>query len=432
MSESKKRTKTTPKRKSSNTLTIREYTEKKGGAEYRSWLVQGWKEGGRNMRKKFKTKDAAKGFIAKKQIENLNAVNAMNTVLTPLNQDEVVEAASAFKALGGSYSLTQAVEYFLENHRPPEFTISIEDGLKLYIDDKERDGVRDRTIQGIRGIIRAFAVAIDNPMVHKVTPQAVAGYLRSLRAKDGISPAKRKTWNNHRNEFSQFFTWTKDADLTTNRPWRFNNPVEKIKAFKAERVAEQRAETATTSPEKLVRLFDHLMTFNEGSLVKMFALAYFAGIRPDANGEMGKLSQREEELINLKTGIISIPADVAKTKRKRSISISDNLMAWLEAYEGKPIIPVNFSNNYTKARKPFDLQQDEARHSFISYHIALHRSIGDTAMQAGNSEKMVHDHYLNLYTKDDGAEFFAIKPDMEKMTVAASQPAQPQTTLKAS
>ena len=38
------------------------------------------------------------------------------------------------------------------------------------------------------------------------------------------------------------------------------------------------------------------------------------------------------------------------------------------------------------------LLEIEARHSFISYHVALHRSIGDAALQAGDSEGIVKRH----------------------------------------
>ena len=76
-----------------------------------------------------------------------------------------------------------------------------------------------------------------------------------------------------------------------------------------------------------------------------------------------------------------------------------------------------------KVRKHFNLSHDEARHSFISYHVALHRSIGDAALQAGNSESIVKRHYLNTHTRDEGGEFFRVIPDMEK-GVAVFAPAQ--------
>ena len=59
-----------------------------------------------------------------------------------------------------------------------------------------------------------------------------------------------------------------------------------------------------------------------------------------------------------------------------------------------------------------------------SYHVALHRSIGDAALQAGNSEGIVKRHYLNTHTQDEGSAFFRSVPDIaaRKATLAA-QPA---------
>jgi hypothetical protein len=65
-----------------------------------------------------------------------------------------------------------------------------------------------------------------------------------------------------------------------------------------------------------------------------------------------------------------------------------------------------------EVRKHFDLAHDEARHSFISYHVAPHRSIGDAALQAGNSESIVKRHYLNTHTQDEGSAFIRTVPDL--------------------
>jgi len=128
------------------------------------------------------------------------------------------------------------------------------------------------------------------------------------------------------------------------------------------------------------------------------------------------MAGREEELVNLKTRTITIPADVAKTRHERQVSVADNLAAWLEAFPG-PAIPANFDRMAKDVRKRFGLEHDEPRHSFISCHVALHRSVGDAALQAGNSESIVRNHYLRLHTREEGAEFFWIAPDLERRRV---------------
>ena len=77
-------------------------------------------------------------------------------------------------------------------------------------------------------------------------------------------------------------------------------------------------------------------------------------------------------------------------------------------------MPPNLKNDCRMIRKKFGLQNDETRHSFISYHVAVNRSIGDTALQAGNSERMIKKHYLDHHSMTDGKAFFSIVPGPTK------------------
>lgn len=328
-----------------------------------------------------------------------------------MTDSQVAEAEIAFEKLAGPYSLSEAVEYFLRNHRPPDFTISLQEGVRIYLDDCQEAGVRARTITGKRSVLSIFYNEVGNQMVHEVTSPVIQAFLRGLKAKDGITPATRKTWNNYRNELNHFFKWASESDLTTHRPWCFSNPVEGVRIYTAKQVAEQRQQVVITSPEQVKRLLTVLMRWRDGCLAKSFALTYFAGIRPD--GELRKLAKREAELVNLQTRTIHLPADVAKTKEARQINICDSLAQWLEAYADRPIVPTNFDRLLKRARKHFKLAHDETRHSFISYHVALHRSVGDASLQAGNSESVVKKHYLNLRPKEEGALFFSIVPNLK-------------------
>ncbi len=391
------------------------HTYLKRGVEYFGYIVRGWQVDGVWQRRQFTDRQKAEAFADSVNIGIKNSGRQRKLVLTTLDEDHAHQAEEAFRVLGETYTIADAVEFFLKHNRPPDFTITVLDGLKLFLDGKEIEGVRKPTTKKTEMILKAFALHAENPEVHAVTDQSVIGYLKSLRSLDGVTPAKRKTWNNHRAELASFFLWAGKKDLATNRPWTFNNPVADIAAHSQKRVAEQRPEIATTSPERVKELFSYLMTYKEGRLVKWFALAYFAGIRPSTDeGELAKLSDREAELINLATGRILLPADLTKTKDSRPISISANLDAWLRAYDGFPIMPTNFKNDARIIRKNFGLQNDETRHSFISYHVALHRSIGDTALQAGNSELMVKRHYLDHRSMVEGQAFFSLMPDMAK------------------
>lgn len=115
---------------------------KQRGVKYQNWIVRGWKENGKWQRKQFKLKDRDKADAYADSI-NVNLKNAgrqQALVLTSLKEDQINQAENAFKALGDAYSLNEAIDFFLKHNRPPEFTISILDGLKHYLDERAGRG----------------------------------------------------------------------------------------------------------------------------------------------------------------------------------------------------------------------------------------------------------------------------------------------------
>ena len=408
MSRSAKRTRTIASRTAATEITIRPLTRTKNGSTWVTHLVQGWKEEGKWMRKQFSNRGDAERFAALKRVEVENKGRAQQMVLSPLSEAQHAEALHCFDLLGGVYSLSAAVSFFLKHHRSPDYTIRLQDALALYLDVRERDGLRPRTIRALRSSIGAFVRSTDNPWTHEITPESVEGFLRALPSRSGSGKATRKTWNNYRNDLHAFLAWCAEADISTNRPFLFENPVAAVRVFSARQVREeQAARPTTTSTSDVRRIFSVLIRWRGGSLLRYFALTYFAGIRPE---ELLRMSDREDELINLRTRIITIPANVSKTRHERHITISENLAAWLE-FAPRPIVPLNFRRMMSRVRAHFAMSHDEARHSFISYHVALHRSLGDAALQAGNSESIIRRHYLHLHPAEEGRAFFGIVPD---------------------
>ena len=53
------------------------------------------------------------------------------------------------------------------------------------------------------------------------------------------------------------------------------------------------------------------------------------------------------------------------------------------------------------------------RHSFGSYHFALHGNSLETSRQLGHraSDQVLFDHYRALATKEQAERYFAIKPE---------------------
>ena len=148
-----------------------------------------------------------------------------------------------------------------------------------------------------------------------------------------------------------------------------------------------------------------------GCMVPYYSLTLFAGIRPDwKHGEMSKLKPKH---IHTDTGVILIEPDVSKVNDKRAIKIQPNLSLWLEKYPPAryPIIPTRrFRDMWVHIRKERKLTQNVLRHTYISMTVGSFRSVGDAALQAGNSESVIRKYYLDLVTTEEADRFWQIAP----------------------
>jgi len=262
--------------------------------------------------------------------------------------------------------------------------------------------VRHSQYVNLKKTASRFALAVPDKRLHEITATDVEGWLQSLRVKP-------KTWNNYRSELNHFFAWCIDRES----PWIESNPVKRIVHHKIRMgIPEILTVSEATALMEHVENYRRHRRSQKGEWSLFFALALFAGIRPDfVHGEMAKLSKLGlANFVDLDNNVIRITPDVAKTKDLRSITIQPNLREWLLRYppETTRLIPSDPTHAYVDIRKGFGLAHDVLRHSFISYHVGQFRSIGDTALQAGNSERMIKKHYLNLV--HDASEFWQITP----------------------
>jgi hypothetical protein len=151
--------------------------------------------------------------------------------------------------------------------------------------------------------------------------------------------------------------------------------------------------------------------YKDGILAKYFALALFAGLRTGNDGELQKLARHADrsKLIDLNNGVIHVRPEISKTHDYRQVMIRENLRAWLTGFPGE-IIPKNFDREVKGVREKFKLAPDVLRHTFFSMHVAAFKSVGEAALEGGNTEAVIKKHYLNLSGYKEGAEFWQIVP----------------------
>ena len=132
-------------------LSLREISETSDGYKWTSYLVQGFRdEAGRHGRKKFKTRDDALAWIATKGVELVNTDTALHNVVTRLSKTQVEEAESAFTRLAGRHALGEAVDFFMRNYAQPDTPTPLDRALEAFLENREREGVRPRSLVQLR------------------------------------------------------------------------------------------------------------------------------------------------------------------------------------------------------------------------------------------------------------------------------------------
>jgi integrase len=123
-----------------------------------------------------------------------------------------------------------------------------------------------------------------------------------------------------------------------------------------------------------------------------------------------------------------IESDVSKTRRRRFITLSDNLLAWLAKHQQH--LPVQRVMGGMKpdtlryqrrqlwqlVRKanpqlPEHAYANGLRHSYCSYHLAYHRNVNELVLQSGHDDAdTMWTHYHQGVSSSDATKYWAIYP----------------------
>ncbi len=137
---------------------------------------------------------------------------------------------------------------------------------------------------------------------------------------------------------------------------------------------------------------------------KALAIRYFGGLR---SSELERLDPDTE--IRLGDRLIEILAEKTKTRRRRLVSIQDNLASWLAL--NSPI-PGDLEKRITAAWQDAGVEwpRNVTRHSFCSYHLAQFQNAAKTALEAGHSEQMLFSIYRDLVRPTEAEDYWSITP----------------------
>jgi integrase len=141
------------------------------------------------------------------------------------------------------------------------------------------------------------------------------------------------------------------------------------------------------------------------------ALAGFCGLRRN------EIHHQKWSDIELDRKFVRVSAAKKGTPSRRLVPLCDTAVKWLRLAYGSPgDVCENLSMDRIRdigRTAKFVLPENCFRHTFISARVVVTGSVAQTSLEAGNSPQMVHTHYLELMTKEDGEAWFASAPGVK-------------------
>ena len=322
----------------------------------------------------------------------------------------------------GGHSIAEAVDGFLCSvatvtakdvaEAVKEFLAGAEQRTKS--NDGKRPEVSPKYHYNRAIMLRRFAAAFPATAVKDLTKEHLDAFFAGLgktKSKANERPvASAKSRNHHRTAVRQFLAWSvrKDFLSATHR-------LNESDTMTAERANDATVEFYTPAE------FKALLETAHGAMRAMLAIGGLTGLR---TAELLRLTWEDVRKVE---GNIEVTAGKAKTRQRRLVEIVPALAQWLEPFaEFTGKLWTQHENSFQRRlcelceKTEYETKGGKAkvtrkanglRHSFCSFHFALHANEGATAQQAGNSPQMIHAHYKGLATKTEAAAWFAVSPE---------------------
>lgn len=342
-------------------------------------LVVVWDEAGKERRKYAKCQRAAAAFKRKKEAELAHVLPSEG----PATPDEY---RAVLQARAHRVPLMEAVEHWRETIGKAN-GVTVADLCERRLGETSGENHSGRHRASLQSILpRIGSSSLGAVKVGVLTAEQVADYLRER----GTPSTQRY----YRAILSGVF---KSAMLAGLMTW---NPASLIKPPRS-----------SSAPPQVFSIDDACrwlacVAAESPAILAGTAIGMFAGLRV---AEVDRLDWSE---VKMERGFIEVTAAKAKTRTRRLVDIMPNLHAILEPLAAKsgPIMPHTVKRHKERAVRSYGqaVPQNVARHSFVSYHLALFEDVAKTELQAGHDRAVLFGHYRELVTQDEAEEYFTI------------------------
>ena len=309
------------------------------------------------------------------------------------------EYMEALRILPENTTLIEACRDYSRRNSQVTCNQTLAELAETYLASLKKNNRSIRHIQTQKSRISRFVAAF-NCKPNYIRRPAIEAYL------DGLGVAAR-TRKNEISAITAFVNWMvrlkyASSDLT-----------EEIQAIQKPKVQHPDVIIWTVGEMR------ELLTFTPKELLPFVVLGGFCGIR---TAELLRLNWED---LTPCGDYIAVKARKG-TAARRTVPISRAAKQWLASSKNRsgPIVPFKRSENIIRAitesinnarqtakQNKFSWKPNALRHSYGSYRVATTQNIYQTALEMGNSVRMIQQHYLHLVTPKDGKLFFSISPN---------------------
>lgn len=280
----------------------------------------------------------------------------------------------------GGIPLDRVVDEYVERNalHPHSKKLTVTDAVAQFMESRKSRNVSQRHISGLTHELGKFCGAFGQQELRLITPADIKGFLE-------------KGWTNHRTRNNircgivTLFRWARDT-----KDWLPQTP--RTVPEKVEKYTQDFVEPEIYSPEEL----ETYLTRTPSKILPFICVTAFTGIRA------AETKRLRWESINWADKLIPLSNKITKTKIRRVVPILPVLEAWLEKLK-QPEGPL------VLRRDPYRIFREELklpwrdngwRHSFATYHLALHNDPKLTSWICGHSENVLLTTYKSIQLPD--------------------------------
>jgi len=296
------------------------------------------------------------------------------------------------RQVAGGLPIADAVRFYAANRPDSVEARTVPQVVREFLSLKQSSGVSRAYIRGSGFSLEKFAKQFPGSIAG-ITVREINAYLTGLTQMHAVSR------NGIRSHLVTLFIFArKQGYLHPDR----KTAAELSEAF---RVPDSAIEIYT--PEEMRRILE----LAGHRILPLVAIGAFSGIR---SAEILRLNWSD---IRWDRGLIEISASKAKTAARRLAILPPNLQAWLAPWRsatGRVVSISDYAGTLgdlgASAGITGGWRKNALRHSFISYRVAETGDVARTSLEAGNSPRMIFQHYREVVDPQSAADWFSIMP----------------------